>query len=68
MRGIRHQRPGIEKNLYWGVLLLFLSTTYYKDDQIMKVEMVEECSIDNRDKEYIIALAGPGSVVGVATA
>jgi len=35
---------------------LFLSTSYNKDDQIMKVEMEEACSTDNRDKEYIVAL------------
>ena len=36
---------------------MFLSTSYNKDDQIMKVEMEEACSTDNRDKEYIVALA-----------
>jgi len=32
---------------------LFLSTVCYKDGYIMKVEMDEACSTDNRDKEYI---------------
>lgn len=36
---------------------MFLSIDYYKEDQIMKVEMDEACSTVNRDKEYIIALA-----------